>query len=270
MNWASRLVSLVVTPIFWAFAISFWISRRIPARWFFTVAAIVYSALFVASVLHLMPTQLQLALEFRDLLVLGLGAVLFGILAVLSWIHRPKPLTDEDLRRSELDEIEGRRGRAERISREMSADDVIAAGQILPGFSDDLSTWRIVINRDGRLRQQIDLATSENNYREESAQKTALIAPEDVQAILAVANEIGFHNFNEYYEHEFDSVTDLQTCSITIRFGDEVKTVEAYGPDDIAREENNQDMVGFMRLWELIHRHAPYPGGENCLQDNNS
>ncbi len=40
------------------------------------------------------------------------------------------------------------------------------------------------------------------------------------------------------------------------------KTVYADGSHRLANDENNRDMAGFVELWEMIHRHAPYPKTE--------
>jgi hypothetical protein len=149
----------------------------------------------------------------------------------------------------------------------MTDEDVISAAQVTPGFCEDLSTWRVTISRDGRLRQEIALSTSANSYRRELRQLVAQLRPSDVDELLAVADRIGFRRFRDHYTHETMVVTDLPTWAISVRYGNAVKTVEAYGPADIAREENNRDMAGFVELWARIHRHSPYPKAERGVAD---
>ncbi|WP_171475803.1 hypothetical protein [Frigoriglobus tundricola] len=139
---------------------------------------------------------------------------------------------------------------------------MIAAAQVMPGFSDDLSRWRITISHDGGLRQEIFLAISSNMYCDELRREAVQLRPADVDEILALADRIGFRGFRDSYSHETMVVTDLPCWFISVRFGAEVKTVHAYGPYSIAREENNRDMAGFVELWERIHRHVPYPKAE--------
>jgi hypothetical protein len=112
------------------------------------------------------------------------------------------------------------------------------------------------------LRQKIFLATVGNLYSGELLEETVTLPLADVDEILALTDKIGFRGFRDVYSHETMIVNDLPICSIWVRFGDEIKTVNAYGPNSIAWAENNRDMVGFVELWERIHRHAPYPKAE--------
>jgi hypothetical protein len=148
----------------------------------------------------------------------------------------------------------------------MTSDDVISAAQIAPGFCEDLSTWRITISLTGLLRQEVSLSTSVNMYRGEMRLFEASLRKDDVVELLALADRIGFRNFKEHYTHETMIVTDLPTCSLSVRFGNQVRTVEAYGPQHIAIEEGNRDMAGFVELLERIHRHAPYPEAEKDVE----
>jgi len=47
----------------------------------------------------------------------------------------------------------------------LTDEEMIAAAQVMPGFSDDLSRWRVAINRDGGLRQEIFLAVLDRPAR---------------------------------------------------------------------------------------------------------
>lgn len=140
----------------------------------------------------------------------------------------------------------------------MAENDVISAAIVSPGFWEDLSTWRVTISRDGRLRQDIRLCTGANGYKGESRREVGQVPADELAAMLATAERIGFKDFRDQYEPE-DDVDDLGTFSISVRFDGAIKTVEAYGPDWAAEQEGNRDMAGFIELWEQIHRHAPYP-----------
>lgn len=269
------LLDVLLLPLFWAFVCAFWMGRRV--HWFFTILAPIYALLFVGYILNPFPDQMRNRNRTVDLLMLGGGTVFFSLLAVMSWKARPRPLTAEQLRRLEEEslqrkqrEIDQRRLRAERISREMSADDVISASVVWPGFGSDLSTWQLFISRDGRVRQRVDIATSENQYRSEPAiEHAAEIDPAEVTAILAIADRARFQHFKDYYESETVDATDMAQLSISVRFDTEVKTVEAHGPDLIAEEDKNADMIAYLQMWALIHRHAPYPGtDEAAIADN--
>jgi hypothetical protein len=144
----------------------------------------------------------------------------------------------------------------------MTDDDMISAACVTPAFGGDLSTWRVTISREGCLRQEVSLATSANSYRGELREEVVQLHLADVQEMLAFADRIGFRDFRDHYTFETMIVTDLPTWAISVRYGDRIKTVEAYGPAGIARLENNRHMGGFVELWERIHRHAPYPKAE--------
>lgn len=141
----------------------------------------------------------------------------------------------------------------------MSEEHVVGAALLSPGFAPDLSTWRLTITRAGLLRQVILVADYENSYRGELRQEASHLPSEELVAVMALAERIGFRNFRDRYEHETMMVTHLPTLLIAIRFADAIKAVEAYGPKEIAAHENNQDMAHFVELWARIHRYAPYP-----------
>ena len=142
----------------------------------------------------------------------------------------------------------------------MTEENVIAAVLVSPGFCEDLSTWRLTISRDGRLRQEVSYATAANLYRREVRHESARVSPADLAEILALAERIGFQGFRDSYTHETMVVTDLPTLSISVRSGASIKTVQAYGPDDIACMEGNRDMAG----WKLIG----FPGAQFEYRDN--
>ncbi len=141
----------------------------------------------------------------------------------------------------------------------MTEYDLVGAALLSPGFASDLSTWRLTINRDSLLSQEIRVANYEDSYRAQMRQESTRLPSDELMAIVALAERTGFRNFRDRYEHETMVVLDLPTLSISIRFGELIKTVEAYGPREIAAQENNQDMVRFVELWNHIHRYAPYP-----------
>jgi hypothetical protein len=162
----------------------------------------------------------------------------------------------------EAAEWETQSGAMEALHAPLTGQEVVAAAQVIAGFCVDLSRWRVTISRDGRLRQEVFRATSADADRDELQQETVQLRPGDVEEVLALIDRIGFRGFRDLYCHETMIVTDLPYWIISVRFGDGVKTVSAWGPASIAGDEDNRDMAGFVALWELIHRHAPYPGAE--------
>ena len=133
---------------------------------------------------------------------------------------------------------------------------IVGAALVTPSFQRDLSTWRLTIRGDGLVCQDIRVCIPGTPFRGEVRQETTQLPIEEVSAILAIADRIGFRNFQGHYE---SPTVDEETCSIGIRFADGVKLVETYGPWDLAVFQNKEEMHGFMELWSRIHRYSPYP-----------
>jgi hypothetical protein len=136
----------------------------------------------------------------------------------------------------------------------MGKDDLIAATVIFRAFFDDATTWRTTVRWDGSLMQEV--WPGGDNWGQEW-RFTARVPPADLRALVAAINQVGFRRFRDKYEAWY--VCDVARQSLAVRFGHEVKVVEAYGPAEIVEAEGDSDMVGFVQLWDLVHRHAPWP-----------
>jgi hypothetical protein len=126
-----------------------------------------------------------------------------------------------------------------------------------PGFSEDLSHWRLAIDEDGNLFQDIKVWrwTKESGIIQEERQEQVQIGVEVVLELLLKAEQLGFHS----YQHSYNSnVDDLPSYLISVRFGDADTTVNAHGAGWLVRE-GNVDMKGFAELWNQIHQYAPFP-----------
>lgn len=127
-----------------------------------------------------------------------------------------------------------------------------------PGFSEDLSSWRLVIDDEGNLFQEIDVWqwTTESVHIQEHRREHVVIGPDAVLQLLLEAQRLEFTSYDDSYD---PSITDQPDRIISVRFGEIDKTVHAYAAFGLAAE-GNRDMIGFLELWEAIHRYAPFPG----------
>jgi hypothetical protein len=136
----------------------------------------------------------------------------------------------------------------------MPHDALLTAAVVSPGFSADLSTWRVSMDMNGRTRQEIRTAGQSRTVE-------AQVPAKDLAAILEVVEQIKFLRFRPHYSAE---ITDCATLAISVRISGFAKRVEAYAPEFIAShhfglegQQDRQDMQGFVELWERIHRHLP-------------
>jgi len=81
--------------------------------------------------------------------------------------------------------------------------------------------------------------------------------------MLEVVERIKFIQFRPHYSPCYQ-ITDCATLAISVRINGFAKRVEAYAPEFIAsnqfereRQQDRQDMDGFVELWDLIHRYLP-------------
>jgi hypothetical protein len=139
----------------------------------------------------------------------------------------------------------------------MTETDVLAA-QYDPGFSDVLTYWRVFLQTNRWLRQEVVVYDHASEYHNQVLRFRARLSRTQVRELWEIVERIGFRDFDRAYTHRNISVTDRPTYRITVRFRDRIKEVEAYDLPGLAGGERQPDMVGFAELWEAITRHAPY------------
>ncbi len=125
------------------------------------------------------------------------------------------------------------------------------------GFSEDLSRWRLVIDEEGNLFQDVKVWrwTKESGIIQEERQEQIHISVEAVLELLLKAEDLGFHSYERSYNATMD---DAPSYVISIHCGEVDTTVNATDADWLVRE-GNTDMRGFMELWKEIHQYAPFP-----------
>jgi hypothetical protein len=140
----------------------------------------------------------------------------------------------------------------------LSAQDILGAALLYPRFGPSSANWRLMVNQDGLLRQEVQIwGYPEDEFRHEEVQLPA----GEVGEIVALAERLGFPNFRDSYED--CQVSDQEGLWIAVRFADKLKTVQAYGPIEVAGAQNDRDMLGLLELWARIHRFAPFPSPYN-------
>jgi hypothetical protein len=132
---------------------------------------------------------------------------------------------------------------------------VIGAALLAPGFSEDLSTWRMTIKSDGTALQELHPSPySSDLYDRVVIHLRSWVNADRIALIQRIADEIGFGTFNDQFHADS---TDLQTTSITVNQLGRPKRVVVYGPQQLAYEGDSR-MIGYMRLWELMLEISPY------------
>jgi hypothetical protein len=139
----------------------------------------------------------------------------------------------------------------------MTDSDVIAA-RYQPGFSRDLTSWRVFIGRNRWLRQEVPVYNDDSKYHKQLLRFWARLSRQDMASVSGIVERIGFEEFDRSYTHQTMCVTDCPSYWITVRFGSRTKEVEAYDLYRLAEFEKQPAMVGFLELWNAITRYAQY------------
>ena len=139
----------------------------------------------------------------------------------------------------------------------MTNSDVLAA-RFEPGFSKDLTYWRVFIGSNRWLRQEVAVWDYGGPYHKELLRYSARLSRAEMLRLWEIIERIGFQDFKQNYTHETMVVTDCPTYWIDVRFGNRAKEVEAYDLHRLAEYENNPAMVSFLELWDAIHQHTPH------------
>jgi hypothetical protein len=139
----------------------------------------------------------------------------------------------------------------------MTNTDLFAA-RYEPGFEVDLTSWKVFIGRDRRLRQEVSVYHPASPYQLQILRFRGRLSREQARELGEIVDRIGFRGFERAFTHQTMSVTDRATYWIAVRFADRVKEVEAYDLPRLSEFERQPAMVGFAELWEAITRHAPF------------
>ncbi len=135
--------------------------------------------------------------------------------------------------------------------------DVIAA-EFMPGFTSDLTYWRVFIGCNRWLRQEVGVWDPGGLFDRELLRYEARLSRAEMAELWGIIDRIGFRDFNRRYSPESICVTDCPNHWIIVRFDKQIKEVEAYDLFRLTEFEKNQAMIGFRELWEAIHRRTPH------------
>lgn len=141
-----------------------------------------------------------------------------------------------------------------KVPKNLPANGVILA-EFRPGFSWDLTTWRIIIDREGRLFQEVEQFIP--GITDELGFHKVEIGVDAVLDLLIKADEIGFAAFQQSYSSGLH-LSDMPAYRLVVHIAEEPKEVWAEAPEYQA-SLGNRDVQGFMELWHAVHSYAPYP-----------
>jgi hypothetical protein len=131
---------------------------------------------------------------------------------------------------------------------------VIVGAGFAPGFSYDLSSWRVWVDQAGHVRQDIRLSVPENRWRPKELTELSEAGPEAVAGLQKLADEIGLREMAAQYD---SMCTDQELVSVAVRYSDRVCSVAVYGAWWLADQGHPQSM-GVIRFWQAVQRLAPW------------
>jgi hypothetical protein len=141
----------------------------------------------------------------------------------------------------------------------LSEQEVVGAALLCPWFGADTTVWQLTIDRDGLLRQDVEIPRYGHTPPWELRHEETKIPVEELEKILAVAQHIGFRHYQDNYDN--CGALDQETLWLAVRYPDGLKAVQAYAPFWVAARSKDREMLGFLVLWGLIPRVAPIPSG---------
>jgi hypothetical protein len=140
----------------------------------------------------------------------------------------------------------------------MTGCDVIAAG-FSPGFTVDPTYWRVLIDTNRHLRQEVVISNSDYPQKNEVLRYKTRLSRTEIAALWEIIDGIAFKNFMKNYQPETVCSTDCATHWIKVKqaYGS-TKEVSIYDLETLVEFEQNTDAVGFSKLWDAIDRQAPH------------
>jgi hypothetical protein len=128
----------------------------------------------------------------------------------------------------------------------MTPDDVVGV-ESWPGFSYDLTSWKLWISSAGTLSVIANICRPFEGVERGRQLRQVRIGRREAGRLVRQAERIGFAGFAGRYEV---AITDLAEQRVSVRIGGRLHLVECYG----------EHPPGFWALWRRIHRHAPLVG----------
>lgn len=139
----------------------------------------------------------------------------------------------------------------------MDESDVLSA-RYEPGFSRVLTSWEVFIDRRRWLGQKVVVYDAESAYHNRVLWFYTRLSRAQMAGLWEIVERVRFRDFNRNYSHQTMSVDDCPSYSITVRFRDRLKEVEAYDMCRLAEFERQPAVIGFRELWNAITAHAPF------------
>lgn len=134
------------------------------------------------------------------------------------------------------------------------APNIAVIASFSPGFSADLSSWKLRLSVSGIMVQDIQISRS-SDYKREKQREERNVGSEFVAQILRRAHELDFWNLTI----EDDSMmTDVCRRTLSICAGNKRRSWTPQPPWDGTKSDEDA-WQKFMELWDLVHSHAPFP-----------
>jgi hypothetical protein len=136
----------------------------------------------------------------------------------------------------------------------LAKSDVIAAG-FSPGLSIDPTYWRVFIDSNRYLRQEVIVIDCEDPQKNEVLRYKIRLSRVDFAKLWEIIERIGFKNFKEFYT---SASTDRASYCAIVRLAGQAREVAINDLHYMAEFEHHPAAVGFLELWEAIDRLTPH------------
>lgn len=141
---------------------------------------------------------------------------------------------------------------------DITPDLFMGAALLIPSFQKDLSTWRLWVNNDGTLVQELAPAFScDHIYKQVTVRLESKLDTESLSVLRGLVEEIGFFELHDEYH---GGVTDLEWMSITAIVDNEVKRVVVSAAGYLINVEKKSEIAGYLKLWDLLTYLSPFRG----------
>jgi hypothetical protein len=137
---------------------------------------------------------------------------------------------------------------------DLDSEMLAGAALLAPSFSEDLSTWRMTIGKDGTIIQELNPGYKSEMKKSVCIRLRAAIDHKQMATIQSIVDDVNFRAFESEYHCDW---TDQQHTSISINLGDTIKRVSVYGPHCLA-QDGQSHAIGYLRLWNLMLDISPY------------
>jgi hypothetical protein len=142
---------------------------------------------------------------------------------------------------------------------------LVAAALLVPAPFGDLSTWRMYVQHDGAVLQEVQISSYSEAYDSVIIHLRSFAPPTKIDEIRTLVHSLNIEEYGDRYER---NCTDLQSTVMAVNASGVTKRVFAYGAALLAHE-GNSEMIGYVQLWNMVCELAPYEKIEYIPADEN-